>query len=169
MSCCFFWYRKHVLSGTDDSIPIFDLSRYEGYAQITSVYDGDTFNACIFKHGKILKFKFRTLGYDAPELKPSLQLEDRENHVRMAKVARENFKRLCDFDPTRPHSWWNPLKCQWATNGWIWIKCGKNDKYGRPLVTVFRRKGDKVSVNDKMIALGANRYDGGKKEDFTFV
>lgn len=169
MTCCLTWYRKHVLSGADDSIPAFDLDGFEGHAQITSIYDGDTFNACIYLHGRMLKFKFRTLGYDAPEIKPSLQMNDRDTHVRMAKIAREDFKRLCDFDSSRPHSWWNPLKCHWRTNGWVWIECGKNDKYGRTLVKVFRHRGDRISINDKMIALGANNYEGGTKQDFTFI
>lgn len=167
--CCFHWYRKHLLSGADDSIPVFDLNKYKGYAKITSVYDGDTFKACIFKHGRILKFTFRTAGYDAPEMKPNSKLKDREMHVRMAKMARQDFKHLCGFDDTKVHKWWNPFKCQLKTNGWVWIECGPNDKYGRTLVTVYRRKADEKSINEKMIDIGANAYSGGKKTEFTFV
>jgi len=70
MSACF---AKRALSGADDSIPVFSLKGYEGYAKITSVYDGDTFNAVIKLHGRVIKFKFRTLGYDAPEVVPRLK------------------------------------------------------------------------------------------------
>ena len=52
---------KRILSQIDDSVPVFSLNNYKGYARITSVYDGDTFKACIILHGKVLKFTFRTL------------------------------------------------------------------------------------------------------------
>ena len=163
-------WRKHKLSGADDSKAIFDLNNYRGIAKITSVYDGDTFNACIYKHGRVLKFRFRTLGYDAPEIKPSLNIPDRDLHIQMAKQAREQFKSLCGFDDRKPHKWWNPLKFQFQTNGLVWVECKKNDKYGRTLVEVYRKMSDKYSVNSKMLASTfSNHYDGGKKPDFTFI
>ena len=164
MSWCF---NKRALSGVDDSIPIFSLNNYEGYAKITSVYDGDTFKAVIMLHGRPLKFSFRTLGYDSAEMKPSLAMNERTEHIYLAKLARDMFKQECGFDDRAAHQLWNPFICRNKVNGWIWIECGKNDKYGRPLVTVYRRRGDKISVNQKMIASGiVNVYDGKKKEMF---
>jgi endonuclease YncB( thermonuclease family) len=160
---------KRVLSGVDDSIPVFSLNKYEGYAKITSVYDGDTFNAVIRKHGRVLKFKFRTLGYDSPEMKPLLSTSRRNDHIYMAKLARDMFKEECGFDDREHSRQWNPFICNNKVNGWIWMQCGKNDKYGRTLVTVYRRKGDSLSVNAKMIASGiVNVYDGGTKPKFQF-
>jgi endonuclease YncB( thermonuclease family) len=164
MNYCF---SKRVLSIMDDSLPIFDLKKYKGYAKITSVYDGDTFNAAIMLHGRVLKFKFRTLGYDSPEIKPSLGMKDRNDHIHYAKLAREMFKKECGFDDRKPPRLWNPFMCRTKVNGWIWIECGKMDKYGRPLVTVYKNKGDSVSINDKMIESGiVNVYDGKKKSIF---
>jgi endonuclease YncB( thermonuclease family) len=52
-------------------------------------------------------------------------------------------------------------------NGWVLIQCYKNDKYGRPLVSVYRHRGDKLSVNQIMIASGiVNAYDGKTKAVF---
>ena len=51
MYCC----NKRKLSVTDESIPVFSLDNYEGYAKVTDVYDGDTFKACIVLHNTILK------------------------------------------------------------------------------------------------------------------
>lgn len=164
MSWCF---SKRVLSSVDDSIPIFSLDNYKGYAKITSVYDGDTFNAVIMKHGRPLKFRFRTLGYDSAEMKPSLNMEGRNEHIHLAKRARDMFKQECSFDDRTTPRRWNPFMCRNKVNGWIWIQCYKNDKYGRPLVTVYRHKGDKLSVNEKMIASGiVNVYDGKTKAVF---
>jgi len=165
MNYCF---TKRILSGVDDSIPVFSLDKYQGYAKITSVYDGDTFKAVVLLHGRPLKFSFRTLGYDSAEMKPSLGLGDREHHIHLAKLARDMFKEECGFDDRAPHQLWNPFMCRNKVNGLIWITCAKNDKYGRPLVTVYRRKGDQKSVNQKMIDSGiVNAYDGKKKGTFT--
>ena len=166
MSSCF---TKRILSKVDDSVPIFNLHKYEGYAKITSVYDGDTFNACIKLHGRVLKFKFRTLGYDSPEIKPSLSIPHRDKYISMAKIARDRFKHLCGFDDRESPRWWNPFICRNRVNGLIWIDCHKNDKYGRTLVTLYRNKSETVSINDRMINSGlVNVYDGGKKSDFEF-
>ena len=86
MLCCF---NKRTLSAVDDSLPVFDLRNYKGYAKITSVYDGDTFNAAVILHGRVLKFKFRTLGYDSPEMKPSLGMINRDDHIHYARLARD--------------------------------------------------------------------------------
>jgi endonuclease YncB( thermonuclease family) len=158
---------KRVLSKVDDSIPIFDLKNYTGYAKITSVYDGDTFNAVILLHGRKLKFKFRTLGYDAPDMKSSLGSTDCNEYIKHAKLARDVFKEECGFDDRALYQSWNPLICQSKVNGLVWIVCGKNDKYGRPLVTVYRNRGDSVSINDLMISYGiVNVYDGRKNKEF---
>jgi endonuclease YncB( thermonuclease family) len=155
---------KRTLSTADDSLPIFDLRNYRGYAKITSVYDGDTFNAAILLHGRILKFRFRTLGYDSPEMKPSVDMENRDDYIYHAKLARDMFKQECGFDDRKSYPMWNPFLCRNKVNGWIWIECGKMDKYGRPLVTVYRNRWDTVSVNDKMIQSGiVTIYDGKKK------
>ena len=142
---------KRLLSGVDDSIPLFSLNGYEGYARITSVYDGDTFKACILLHNRILKFNFRVLGYDAPELKPARDLFERDAYITRAVYARDIFKRMLGFDDRAPHQWWNPFICRNSVNGWVWIKCYKNDKYGRTLVTVYKNKNDSKSINDRMI------------------
>ena len=164
MNYCF---GKRTLSRVDDSIPVFSLNNYKGYAKITSVYDGDTFNACIIKHGRVLKFRFRTLGYDSAEMKPSLDIEGRNEHIYLARLTREMFKEECGFDDRVVPRMWNPFICRTKVNGWVWIHCYKNDKYGRPLVTVYRRKGDTLSVNQKMIASGiVNVYNGKTKASF---
>lgn len=146
---------KRTLSGVDDSVPLFSL---DGYARITSVYDGDTCKACILLHSRVFKFNFRTLGYDSPEIKPLLTIPNRDEHISKAIFARDK----------EPHQWWNPMMCRNKVNGWIWIRCGKNDKYGRTLVTVYKNRNDIKSVNDLMIESGTvHVYDGGKKKLFT--
>ena len=101
-------------------------------------------------------------------MKPSLGMVDRDRHIHLARLARDMFKEECGFDDRAPFRLWNPFMCRNKVNGLVWIECGKNDKYGRPLVTVYRRKGDKQSVNQKMIESGiVNVYDGKKKDSFS--
>ena len=163
---------KRRLSKVDDSIPVFSLNNYRGYARITSVYDGDTFKACIILHGQVRKFIFRTLGYDAPEMKPRLIIDNRDQYIQDAILAREMFKEELGFDSSAPHQWWNPFMCRNKVNGWVWIECYANDKYGRTLVNVFKTKPscdiiDPTSVNDIMINSGlVNPYDGKTKKQF---
>lgn len=163
----FYCMTKRILSKVDDTMPVFSLKNYKGYAKITSVYDGDTFTAIIRLDGRNLKFKFRTLGYDSAEMKPSLTMTNRTEHVYLAKLARDMFKQECGFDDRAPPESWNPLMCRNKVNGLVWITCGNNDKYGRTLVTVYKKRGDEMSVNNKMISSGiVNVYDGGKKSNF---
>jgi endonuclease YncB( thermonuclease family) len=85
----------------------------------------------------------------------------------MAKLARDLFKQECGFDDRAPFEKWNPFLCKNKVNGLVWIKCDKNDKYGRTLVTVYRRRGDTLSVNDKMLSSGVvNAYNGRTKPKF---
>jgi len=164
MSYC---YNKRVLSKTDDSMPVFSLDRFEGYARITSVYDGDTFKATLILHNRVLKFTFRTLGYDAPEMKPRLNLQNREILKSNAAICRDLFMEYSGFDDRAEHRWWNPFCYANKVNGFVWIVCGKNDKYGRTLVTVYKNKWDKKSINDKMLESEyVNPYQGGTKKEF---
>ncbi len=85
----------------------------------------------------------------------------------IAKLARDMFKQECGFDDRVVPQLWNPFMCRNKVNGWVWIQCYKNDKYGRPLVSVYRNRGDKLSVNQKMIASGiVNVYNGKTKAVF---
>ena len=163
MYCC----NKRKLSVTDESIPVFSLDKYEGYAKVTDVYDGDTFKACIVLHNTILKFTFRTVGYDAPEMKPPKDMKNRDKHVAMAKRAKYTFASFLGYDEKSKSVPWNPFKCKFKVNGWVWVSCKKNDKYGRTLVFVYKNKRDMVSINKKMIDSGfVNAYDGGTKKEF---
>lgn len=159
-----YFYEKRVLSKVDDSVPLFSLDGFKGYARVTNVYDGDTFKACILLHNRILKFNFRTLGYDAPEIKPRIDIYNRQEHITAAVEAREYLKELIGFNNNITHKIWNPCLCRTKINGFVYIECGKNDKYGRTLVTVYKHKNDPVSLNQKMIDSGmVTIYNGGKK------
>lgn len=162
-------YYKHKYRHATDTIPNFSLDGYRGWAKIVNVYDGDTFRAVVFKNNKVLKFTFRPLGYDAPEMKPRLDIPDRETHKMNAVIARDIFKELTGFNNSEPES--NPgycFTCTGKANGLVYLECYKNDKYGRTLVNVFAYPGSK-SVNDLMLESGlVLPYDGKTKAEFVY-
>lgn len=146
--CCKVDYDQYLLSCTNDNVPIFNFNQYKCSAKIVDVYDGDTFTACFYYQKRIYKYKFRTLGYDSPEMKPLRNKSNREQEIELAKRAREKFIELSN--------------CQ---NDLVILHMGKFDKYGRILVTVFNQK-NQLNVNSEMIRLGHGyEYNGGTKKN----
>jgi micrococcal nuclease len=87
-------------------------------AYVCKVYDGDTIHA-IFKHeDKYQKFKIRMLGYNSPELKPSRKIKNRDIIIKNAKKSRDRLSDLIFRKVVK-------------------LDCGKFDKYGRILATVY--------------------------------
>ena len=126
-------------------IPLFDFNGYEAYVRIVDVYDGDTFTGCFKYNNCIMKYKFRCLGYDSPEMKPLKSIKNRDEVIKSAKEAKEKFKELTKCDSEL-----------------VFIKFGKFDKYGRILGTIYNN--DKLDINQEMIKLGHGySYDGGTK------
>ena len=157
---CKAYYRIHQLEKCTNDMPLFSFEGKHCYAKIVDVYDGDTFKACIHHNGKLIKINCRTLGYDSPEMKPRLNIKNREEHIHRAHLAKAYFKKVTNCD-----------------NSLVYLDCHKYDKYGRVLVTVYsyyilynfsrnRDNVDKKSVNNAMIKEGHGvPYDGGKKQE----
>lgn len=85
-----------VCTESKESIHLMPRTTLKGikmWGYVTDVYDGDTLTLT-YKNGKIVKRQFRMLGYDSPEMKPGLALENRALHVQAAKVARDKLKEL---------------------------------------------------------------------------
>lgn len=144
MLCC---CKKNndLLKIEKDSVPLFSFDGYTCLAKIVDVYDGDTFTACFKHNGKIIKYKFRTYGYDSPEMKPLKSKPNRDEEKRKAIEAREAFKEITN---------WN--------NSLVTLKMMKFDKYGRILVNVY--KGE-ININKWMIDNGYGyEYFGGTKK-----
>ena len=126
-------------------LTLFDFNGYKTYVKIVDIYDGDTFTGCFKYNNKLMKYKFRCLGYDSPEIKPLKSINNRDEVIKSAKEAKEKFKELTKWDTEL-----------------VFIKFGKFDKYGRILGTVYNN--DNLDINEEMIKLGHGYpYDGGTK------
>lgn len=155
LSCCLFRAKKNNLeerlSTATNDIPLFNFKGLKIPVKVVDIYDGDTFTGCFIFKDQIIKCKFRTLGYDSPEMKPPKNKPNREQEKIKAKEARGKFIEYSD--------------CQ---HNLIIVECQQFDKYGRILGTVFNKKTSE-NVNTKMIDNGYGLpYDGGTKKEFNF-
>ena len=136
-----------------ENTPTFDLPRKSMKCKVIKVYDGDTIWVSIILHGKTVKFNCRMLGYDSPEMKPLLKIENREDVITKAKQAKQFLSDL-------------------ILNKIVDVKFSGFDKYGRALTTIYITDPDsthifcanKMDVNTLMIRKGHGySYMGGKK------
>ena len=134
----------------NNETPFFSLDNTFCECKVVDVYDGDTCKVVFPFSDKIYRWNVRLLGYDTPERRPSKSKENRDDEIKAAYAAR-------DFLISKVM---NPQQT-------VYIKCGKFDKYGRLLGTLFVKKDDTNSVNDLMIQEGHGyAYDGGTKKVF---
>ena len=61
-------------------------------ALVTDIYDGDTVTIVFFNGNEPVKYSFRMLGYDAPEVKPKKITENYDLHKRAGQVARDKLQ-----------------------------------------------------------------------------
>ena len=125
-----------------DDISIFSLNGYSTQAKVVDVYDGDTCTIVFKWEGKYRKFKCRCYGYDSPEMKPRLNIENRDEIKENAVKAKERLIEL--------------------TADIVRLECMDFDKYGRLLVKLY--KNNNSLINDIMINEGHGYvYHGGTK------
>jgi endonuclease YncB( thermonuclease family) len=155
MSClgkCVQYYRDYrnnrsLQQCTKDTVSLFSFENYTCKVNIVDVYDGDTFTGCFYYNNKLYKYKFRTIGYDSPEMKPLKINKNRDKEKQAAKRAKERFIELID-------------------NKLVTVEMGKFDKYGRILATVYHTRRNNT-INNIMIREGHGvPYTGGTKQAF---
>ena len=142
-------------------IPKFSLNGMRKNCKVLKIYDGDTlWIASTLFNDKLYRFNVRMLGYDSPEMKPSLKNPDRDSEIIAAKSAKKYLEDL-------------------ILNKIVNVRFYEFDKYGRPLCEIYTTISDKkclfstkekVCVNDLMIEKGHGYpYTGGTKKKFTKI
>ena len=63
-------------------------------AKVVSVYDGDTCTVIFRYRGVLQQHNIRLLGIDTPELKPRLNIDNRDEEIRKAKLAKQELEKL---------------------------------------------------------------------------
>nr|QBK87475.1 MAG: thermonuclease/nuclease [Marseillevirus LCMAC201] len=135
-------------------IKLFTLNNLTVLARIPAdeVYDGDTCKAVFYYQKKPVKYTIRMTGYDSPEMKPRLNNPNRDQEKKAAIKAKEALIKLVASKPDQI----------------VVLQCGKWDKYGRSLGTIYLNQHDQQinrSVNQIMIDRHFGiPYNGGKKK-----
>lgn len=135
----------------EKTISVFSFTGRVITMRVVDVYDGDTCTV-IFEHGgEMIKYKVRCMGYDCAEIKPKLNDPNREEEMRLAKLAKARFIEL--LGPSRL----------------VQARCLEFDKYGRILAYFYPLEADvtsiDASINATMIREGHGRpYEGGTKD-----
>jgi len=121
-------------------------------AKVVDVYDGDTITIILFNKCGFEKHKLRMYGYDSPEIKPKLNIPNREDEIAKAKEAK---KYLSDI----------------VLNNIVEFESMGFDKYGRLLGKIYKIDFcSKVELNQLMIDNGHGYpYYGGKKQSQNIV
>ena len=78
----------------DELIPYFSFKNKIFYGTPCNIYDGDTFSIIFNYKGEFIKYRCRCLGYDSPEMKPSLKNENRLHEKELALKAKNRFIEL---------------------------------------------------------------------------
>lgn len=133
----------------DKNIELFSFNDIKTVCRVVDVYDGDTCTIIFLYKDEVIKYKVRCYGYDSPEMRPSLKKENREEEIEKAKIAKEYFKSLVNYN-----------------DGLTYIHIHKFDKYGRLLGTFYNNENfEGKSINDLMIENGHGySYFGGTKK-----
>lgn len=138
-----------ILDNDFSDLPLFTFEGQTLRGKITDVYDGDTVTIVVIFRGEPTKYKFRMLGYDAPEMRPRKNIDDRDLHKKAAIKVRDYVRKN-------------------YINKKVWIKFEEEDKYGRLLGRIFDDENCTDCLNTKIINKGYGKaYDGGTKQAFT--
>jgi len=151
-------YHSHdLLTQSFETLQKFTFAGIVTKAKVVDVYDGDTVTIVFYHNNQPIKDSFRMLGYDAPEMKPRLNVPNRELHMQAARVAREKL-------------------LSHVTGKLVWVRFTEEEKYGRLMGEMFHISsksedkflGNEQNINDWMIKEGYGKaYDGGHKSEFT--
>ena len=111
--------------------------------KVVDVYDGDTVTIVLYNKFGYEKHKLRMFGYDSPEMKPRLNIANRDNEIKKAKQAKQYLSNI-------------------VLNKIVIFESMGYDKYGRLLGKLFV-KGQEI--NQLMVNSGHGYpYYGGTKK-----
>ena len=152
-----------------DSIPYFSFAGLSTICRIPKIVDGDTCDLLFWYRGQMLRTRVRVNGVDTPEKRPRVADEKlKEMEKKCGYIVKERLEQHID-------------------HRLCYVEFDKDDKYGRPLVTLYKLPTDKTdkelhriwkknacnmpekyNIADWLVERGyAHRYDGGTKTPWT--
>lgn len=152
---------------TYDNTETFSFKNKKLNCKILDIYDGDTITICFFlQEFNYIKMNVRLNGIDTPELKGNTKdigINARNYLIKLLLNIDIN-KINIDINKNLSRKEIRKLINYYNNNNILLVEFGDFDKYGRPLVTLYKNN---VNINQKMIEDGyANLYNGGTKQIF---
>ena len=155
-----------LLSVDPSRVPEFSFAGRFMTARLVEIHDGDTAKVLFEYAGTIVKVTVRFEGVDTAELRSKSQAE-RDKAVR-ARDFVAAWALPDRFKVGGNHSEKEIREALAATPVLITVRCGKFEKFGRTLATLFKPPAEE-SLNKQLLDSGlAVKYDGGTKEQGTF-
>ena len=74
-----------------DTYKIFSLKGLITYGKIINNYDGDTADCILIFNDNIIRYKVRFFGYDSPEIKPPLNIQNRDDIKKKQLKQKQNY------------------------------------------------------------------------------
>lgn len=151
------YHTQDLMNLNFDNLCVFTFNGVITKAKVVDVYDGDTVTIVFYHHEVPVKYHFRMLGYDSPEMKPKKNEPNRELEIQAAQVAKHQMVNL-------------------TQNKLVWVKFTKEEKYGRLMGELFdidvnstdHFQGTENNINEYMVKNGFGKpYHGAKKDTFT--
>ena len=131
---------ENLLESGSLETPLFTLNGLKFTAKCVKCYDADTIHIVIFYGKKLQRFVCRLVGIDSAEIK-----SHNEKEKEHAITARNYLQEL-------------------ILNKLIIVECGKFDKYGRLLITIYHND---ININTHLVDKKyAYEYDGKTKREF---
>lgn len=139
----------------DKNTKQFNLNGKILYGRVVSIIDGDTIKVVIHIFKEYYKFTIRLNNIDTCE-----KTSDNSEVKELSLKAKNRLYELITYKTN-----YDNIYDELNTNTYgIWLKCTKNDKYGRILADIFINKEDTISLNQILINEKlAYNYKGGKK------
>ena len=139
---CFSCFSKSDILD-ENNVPWLSLDGQFLKCKVIDVYDADTVTLIIPFMGRPWKEKCRLTGIDSAEI--------RTQNIKEKELALKGKNWLIEE----------------ILNKKVWVECGEWDKYGRLLVTIYKKNKDTISINELLVTNGyAYKYDGKKKKQF---
>jgi len=142
------YHENELIKNNFDDLKKFTFDGLTTKCKIVDVHDGDTVTIVFYHNGVPIKNSLRLFGYDAPEIHPTTNTNNREMHILAGNTSRDILKKL-------------------LLDNIYFVTFTKEEKYGRSMGTLYKDDITK-SINAFMIdnKLG-KKYSGEKKQEFT--
>ena len=132
--------QEYLIENGSLQTPLFTLSGLQTDVKCVKCYDADTIHIVMHLNNSLQRFVCRLVGIDSAEIK-SKNAKEKEAAIK----ARDYLKEM-------------------ILDKLINVECGKFDKYGRLLITIFYND---MNVNEHLVEKNyAYKYDGKTKKEF---